>query len=70
MMSMTQIKLGMIVEFVDKVYEPPFYPYYEEYKGHKFKVDHIHHGDHLALTCITGDVLVKGYVHDFDVRIV
>lgn len=63
-----KIKPGMIVEFVDKVHESPFYPYYEEYKNHKFRVDHIHHGDHLALSCITGDVIVKGYVHDFDVK--
>lgn len=65
-----KIKPGMIVEFLEKVYHPPFYPYYEEYKGHQFMVDHVHYGDHLALSCITGDVLVKGYAHDFEVRIV
>lgn len=62
------VKVGNIVEFVDKVYAPPFYPYYEEYRGHRFKVIRYRNGDHLELSCTTGDVVVKGYVHQSDVR--
>ncbi len=59
---------GMEVYFKSHVYEAPFSPYYDAYKGHKFKVVALHHGDHVELQCLTGDVKVDGYVHKEDLK--
>ena len=58
-----------IYRFNEKVYEPPFTPYYDRYKDHLFMIDHYHPDpdaadDHVWMTCLTdSDVLVDGYVH-------
>lgn len=61
--------IGMEVFFRSRVYEPPFSPYYDAYKGHKFKVVKLHHGDHIELTCVSDPtVKVNGYVHVEDLK--
>jgi len=53
--------------FKNKVYKPPYAPYYDRYKGHTFKIDHFLVEDeslqHVWLECITDcDLKVSGYV--------
>ena len=53
--------------FKGVVYEPPYAPHYDKYKGHTFKIDHFHDEDeslqHVWLECITDyDLKVSGYV--------
>ncbi len=62
------IGVGMDVYFKSHVYEHPFSPYYDAYKGHKFRVHAEHDGGHLELHCLTGDVKVNGYVHSSDLK--
>lgn len=54
-------------KFKDKVYKPPYSPYYDMYRGHVFVIDHFHRDDeslqHVWLKCITDSNLkVAGYV--------
>ena len=54
--------------FDDRVYNEPYAPFYNKYKGHRFIVDHYHPDDdskeHVWLTCTTdAQVEVDGYVH-------
>lgn len=61
----TLISIGMKVCFDSKVFESPYTPYYDDYKGHQFEVINIHEGNHVELKCIDNpDVIVKGCVHD------
>jgi hypothetical protein len=54
----------MEVYFRSKVFAHPYAPYYDAYRGHKFKVVAIHPGEHIQLECITDpSVLVAGAVH-------
>jgi hypothetical protein len=62
---------GKIVVFHDRVYDMPFKPYYDAYKGHMFTIDHEHHeddtGEHVWVTCVTQPSLkVNGYVDRMD----
>lgn len=50
----------------------PYYPFYEEYDGHTFVIDHVmvdpEDGelveDHVWITCVDDPTLiVKGYIH-------
>ena len=62
------------VKFLDKVYKPPFKPFYDKYKDHEFMVKHFHPEDndkrHVWLECLTDPELkVEGYVHVGDLTI-
>ncbi len=65
-------RIGNIVEFLPRVYKAPYTPYFDAYKGHKFKIIGVFNEDpsHVMLECVTGDVKVNGMVHDTDLRIV
>lgn len=65
-------RIGNIVEFLPHVYSGAWEPYYDDYKGHQFKVIGVHDEDpsHVMLECVTGDVKVNGMVHATDLRIV
>ena len=52
MMLPTSLKLGMIVEFDPKVFQPPFAPDYDAYKGHRFEVIAFHPGGHVEIVCV------------------
>lgn len=59
------LKVGHTVVFHPKVFEGPYVPYYDAYKGHKFIIVDFHYGDHIELKCLTDEtVKVAGYVHD------
>lgn len=59
------IKLGMTVEFDPKVFEYPYAPYYDSYKGRRFEVIAFHPLGHVEITCVDDpSVRVKGHVHD------
>lgn len=68
--------LGSHVIFHPKVFDEPYTPYYNEYKGHQFEVIGIHTDpdflwtEHYELRCITGDVKVKGHVHMSDIVLI
>ena len=53
--------------FHERVYDEPFMPYYDEYKGHTFEVDHLHPEDpegHVFMRCVSDpSIKVKGAVH-------
>jgi hypothetical protein len=62
---------GKIVVFHDRVYDMPFKPYYDAYKGHMFTIDHEHPedstGEHVWVNCVTQPSLkVNGYVDRMD----
>lgn len=69
---------GEVVIFREKVFTSKSYtPYYDAYKGHAFKIVALHFEDeeqeedweaHVELECITGDVKVKGHVHQDEIR--
>lgn len=71
---MKKIEIGTLVIFSPKVFNPlrPWYPYYENYKGHAFKVigylEDEEEGtvyNHLLLECVSDpNVIVSGCVHD------
>lgn len=68
-MKEPKIGVGMEVYFRSKVFSAPYTPYYDAYRGHKFKVVGIHYGDHVELTCISDpSVQVAGYVHDDELK--
>jgi hypothetical protein len=61
-----------LLEFKSHVYEPPYSPWYDNYKGHVFCVHHPHPEDpdgHVFLACID-DTSVKllGAVHWDDLK--
>jgi hypothetical protein len=62
----------MIFQFRDHVYEAPYAPYYEKYKGHIFRIDHFYPEDkkgHVWLTCVDDpSVTIDGYVHMVDLE--
>lgn len=66
-----RIGVGAEVYFKSKVYEAPYAPYYDEYKGHKFVVVATHHDDsHFELRCVDDQsIVVKGYVHDDELKL-
>lgn len=76
------MKINDTVEFLDHVYQGAWAPYYDAYKGHKFRIfawlkgdeldengDYELLKDHAFLECITGNVPVAGCVHTFDLRL-
>ena len=57
----------MKYKFRGLVFEPPYTPYYDSYRGHVFAIDHYSEEDesrqHVRLTCVSDpDIIVKGYV--------
>jgi hypothetical protein len=57
----------MIYRFKNKVYEKPYAPYYDSYRGHTFTIDHYskedEHRQHVWLTCVSDpSIIVAGYV--------
>lgn len=58
---------GAIVEFVDKMYRPPYAPYYDAYKGELFEVkDPNKHPGHMLVQNIKGgDPFL---IHDDEVK--
>ena len=57
----------MNYKFKDFVYEKPYAPYYDHYRGHEFVIDHYSTEDesqqHVWLTCVSdSSILVAGYV--------
>ena len=66
------IKVDDTVIFHERVYKPPYTPYYDKYKGHQFVVAEFHwedgaDDDHVWLVCITDpSIKVDGYVHTHD----
>lgn len=62
------IGVGMHVCFRSHVFESPYAPHYDSYKGHKFEVVKEHEGNHLQLKCISGNIVVNGYVHPSDLK--
>ncbi len=65
LMLPTSLKLGMTVIFSPKVFEPPYTPYYDAYKGHQFRVIAFHPLGHVEVECIDDpSVIVSGHVHD------
>jgi len=70
--SMLRSAINMLAKtryrFHDKVFEEPYTPYFDAYRGHTFVIDHASSedetGNHVWLTCISDDsVKVSGYVH-------
>lgn len=59
------MRIGDIVTFTDKVFEPPYAPHYATYRGHVFRIVTYHHNrSHLELCCISDPtIIVNGYVH-------
>lgn len=70
MEKLPPIGVGMEVYFRSKVFSPPYSPYYDAYKGHKFKVVRLHYDDsHIELKCISDpNVIVAGYVHPDELK--
>ena len=57
----------MTYRFRDKVFSAPYAPYYDQYHGHTFRIDHYGEEDetrqHVWLTCVSDPgIVVKGYV--------
>lgn len=57
----------MKYRFRDTVYAPPYAPYYDQYRGHTFRIDHYMAEDesqqHVWLTCVSDpSIIVAGYV--------
>ena len=64
-----------VYRFHEKVYQEPFAPYYDNYKGHEFVIDHFHpedpRGEHVMMACVDDhSVKVNGYVHLADMELV
>ncbi len=59
------MKIGSIVTFVPKVYEPPYAPYYDAYKNQTFRVAAYHYQyTHVEVKCVSDPTIkVAGYVH-------
>lgn len=63
----------MNYQFRDIVFEPPYTPYYDEYRGHTFVIDYYSEEDenrqHVRLTCISNpDIIVNGYVELYQLK--
>jgi len=59
--------------YKEYVYKEPYSPYYEEYKNHKFVIDHFMENDelqeHVWLSCVDDiNLKLKGYVHYSDLQ--
>lgn len=69
-----KFEVGDVVIFNDKVYNPPYSPYYDAYYGYLFRVVKLHYDEgllHIELGCIAkDDVKVNGYVHPEDLILV
>jgi len=64
------IKIGDHVIFDDKVYNPPYFPAYDNYKGHVFEVLAFYYEHtHVGLKCLDADVTVAGYVHPDELQL-
>jgi len=53
-------------QFHSKVFSAPYAPYYDEYRGEVFEIDHVHPEDdeHVFLRCVSNpEIKVKGAVH-------
>jgi hypothetical protein len=60
---------GMTVHFKSKVFQEPYAPFYDAYKGHTFRIINIHEGDHCELVCISDtSVIVAGNVHKDELK--
>ena len=67
--KMKTIWCGMTVHFKSKVFQEPYAPFYDAYKGHTFRIINIHEGDHCELVCISDtSVIVAGYVHKDELK--
>jgi len=63
-------RAGARVKFKDKVFTSPSYvPYFDAYKSHEFIVQDSKY-KHIKLKCVTGDVIVQGWVHDDELELV
>ncbi len=62
-------KKGDVVYFHEKVFGPPWQPYYDKYKDLIFVVVALHYDDtHVELTCLEDpNIKVDGYVHLGDI---
>lgn len=70
-----KIKIGDHCRFQNKMFGPPYAPYYDAYCGHTFVVDHFHPEDetdgHVWLKCVSKpELVVAGYVHTCDLVLV
>lgn len=71
-------EVGHVVKFHIKVFQNKNYvPHYDAYKGHQFIIRAIHTEDegepmepHYELECLTGDVKMKGWVHEDEIQFV
>lgn len=45
----TKITVGDLVVFKEKVFHPPYYPYYEQYKNNIYVVEQLMEGGHVRL---------------------
>ena len=59
----TKMKIGSKVVFIEKVFSPPYTPYYDAYRGHTFEILEIGEGEHVHLKCVSGNVMVQGWPH-------
>jgi hypothetical protein len=67
--KMKPIGCGMTVHFKSKVFQEPYAPFYDAYKGHTFRIINIHEGDHCELVCISDtSVIVAGNVHKDELK--
>lgn len=60
-----------LYRFQDYVYEGPYIPFYDAYKGQEFIIDHYMKEDerkeHVWLTCVSEpSIIVNGYLHFYD----
>lgn len=60
---------GTIVEFREKVFQEPFKPHYDAYRGHVFQINTIHAGGHVELICVDDkSIVVQGHVHEDEIK--
>ena len=67
-----QLTVGAKVVFKNKVYHTPYSPFYDDYRGHTFKVVKFHYEKtHVELKCIDAPkIKVNGYVHPDEVKVI
>lgn len=63
----------MKYRFCEKVFHKPYAPYYDQYRGHVFEIDHYHpedsFGHHVWLSCVSDpDIVVAGYVEMYQLE--
>ena len=76
---------GSRVKFANKVFKPPYAPYFDAYWGHFFLVVHLHWEDdpdsvlgplnkgdyHVELKCLDDpSVIVKGFIHPDELELI